>query len=415
MIIHGKALINRSLEDVYIEIEDGIIRKISKEKIQGKIIEYGDNGIVILPGMVDIHVHMRDFKQAYKEDFYTGTKAAAAGGVCLVMDMPNTDPKNNSLEVLYKRDKLASRSAIVDYGLYYGLPNEKDDTHMYEGIAWGLKIYPEDYNNPLLLEALNYNKEKGLLTIVHPEDPEDIEGGYRGLGCELRAIAKFIELGIKYGYRIHLTHVTSVNSILLSRLAKEHGVTLDTCPHYLLLNKNRQNDPYYRVNPPLRDGYIQENLLRNLSRIRVDAIATDHAPHTLDEKRGDDPRPGFPGLETCLPILITLYKLGYLDIWDVADLYSLGPAKIIGLDMYLGSIEEGKAANMVICNIKDEFRVDPIKFHTKAKHSPFEGMNLYGKVIATIVRGEFVYRDGEFLVDRGYGENIRRLTKKDQK
>ncbi len=411
MIIHGKALINRSIEDVYIEIESGIIKRISKEKPRDKVIEYGDNGTIIFPGMVDIHVHMRDFNQAYKEDFYTGTKAAAAGGVCLVMDMPNTDPKNNSLEVLSKRDKLASKSVIVDYGLYYGLPDEKEALYGYEDIAWGIKIYPEDYNNPLLMEALNYNKEKRLLTVVHPEDPIDIEEGYRGLGCELRAIAKFIELAIKYGYRVHLTHVTSVNSILLSRLAKDHGVTLDTCPHYLLLNKNRRNEAYFRVNPPLRDEYIQENLLRSLSRIRVDAIATDHAPHTLEEKRGDDPRPGFPGLETCLPILITLYKHGYLDIWDIADLYSLGPAKIIGVDKYLGSIEEGKAANLVVCNIKDEYKIDPTEFHSKAKHSPFEGMNAYGKVIATMIRGEFVYRDGDFLVQRGYGDNIRRLTK----
>ena len=409
MIIYGYTLLRGGIEKVYIEIENGLITSITKTEPSGKIEKFDRHGLIILPGMIDIHVHMRDFQQSYKEDFYSGTSAAAAGGVCIVMDMPNTKPRNNSLKTLRLRDDVARKSSVVDYGLYYGVPDSMDELINYEDIAWGLKIYPEDYSNPLLLEFLKYNREKRLLTIIHPEDPNDIESGYRDIGCELRGIARFIELSFKHGFKLHFTHVTSLNSVLLSRLGGQN-ITIDTCPHYLLLNNEEYNDTYYSVNPPLRNKYIQEQLLRSMTYLGIDAISTDHAPHTYEEKTRADSAPGFPGLETCLPILLTLFRRGYLSLEDIVSLYSLGPARILGLDKYLGSIEVGKAANLVICDVNDEYKVDPSMFYSKARHTPYKDMKFQGRVLATMVRGEFVYRDGEIIVNKGFGENIRRLT-----
>lgn len=410
MIIYGYAYLTGGVEKVYITIEDGIIKKISKDALKGGVRKFDKHGNIIFPGMIDIHVHMRDFDQSYKEDFYSGTSAAAAGGVCIVMDMPNTRPRNNRLDTLKKREGVADKSAVVDYGLYYGLPDRENELYNYEEYAWGLKIYPEDYDKPSLIKALKYNKENKLLTVIHPEDPLDISEGHRGLGCELRAIARFVELSIKHCYKLHFTHITSLNSILLSRIGRPN-TTVDTCPHYLLLNNEDYKPPYYRVNPPLRNKYIQEHLLRGITNIKVDAISTDHAPHTFEEKIGEDSIPGFPGLETCLPILITLFKNGFISLSDITTMYSSGPAKILGLNRYLGSIAEGKLANLVICNLNEEYTINPDKFFSKAKHTPFKSLKVFGRVLATIVRGEFAYEDGEILVNKGYGRNIRRLIK----
>ncbi len=408
MIIHGKTLLGGAIEEVYIEISNGIIKKISKEKPRGKIHSFNVKGMLILPAMIDIHVHMRDFEQSYKEDFRTGTSAAAAGGVAIVMDMPNTIPRNNDLNILMKRDEEASRKSVVDYGIFYGFPNNPDDVKGYEKWAWGIKIYPGDYNNPFLFDVLRYNQTKKLLTVVHPEDPHDIEMGVRDLGTELRAISMFNEYSERYGYRLHFTHVTSMNSVMLAKKYKPN-TSIDTCPHYLLLNRDEYSKLYYRVNPPLRSKYIQEYLLKNLANSCIDAVSTDHAPHTLDEKNVGEGAPGFPGLETALSILITLFKRGYLSLSDIVRLYSSGPAEILGIDKYVGEISEGKYANLTICNIDEEYTVNPKNFMSKASHSPYEGMKLYGKVIATIVRGEYVYSEGEILAKPGYGENLRRI------
>lgn len=408
MIIHGKALLWDRIENVYIKIDDGWITDISKQAPTGEVIEFDKPGMVILPGMIDLHVHMRDFEQSYKEDFYTGTLSAAAGGVCIVVDMPNTRPRNNRLEVLRRREAVASSKAIVDYGLYYGVPESLDELEGYEELAVGMKIYPQDYDNPHLSDILRYNAKKNILTVVHPEDPSDMSRGVRSLSSEYKAISMFREKAVKLGLRLHLTHLTSVNSIFLAQTG-EGNVTTDTCPHYLLLNSDQHKGIYYKVHPPLRPKDIQESLLENIKQCPLDAISTDHAPHTIDEKMGHDGKGGFPGLETALPILMTLYRRALLTLWDVARLYSYKPAAILGLDDILGTIEPGKLANLVVYDMDGEYPVDPSGFKTKAKHSPFDGMKVVGRVYCTIVRGRFVYIDGEAHVKNGYGVNIKNL------
>ena len=170
LIIRGKVYINGAVVESSIKVVDGIIRDVGKTIEDDDVIDFNLPGYLILPGMIDIHVHLRDFEYSYKEDFYTGTSAAAAGGVTLVLDMPNTKPKVNSLSILHKRDYIASRKSVVDYGIYYGVPDSLSMIEDYEKLAIGLKIYPEDMmaDENLLDELFRYNSEKNIFTIFHP-------------------------------------------------------------------------------------------------------------------------------------------------------------------------------------------------------------------------------------------------------
>ena len=407
LIIRGKVYINGAVVESSIKVVDGIIRDVGKTIEDDDVIDFNLPGYLILPGMIDIHVHLRDFEYSYKEDFYTGTSAAAAGGVTLVLDMPNTKPKVNSLSILHKRDYIASRKSVVDYGIYYGVPDSLSMIEDYEKLAIGLKIYPEDMmaDETLLDELFRYNSEKNIFTIFHPEDPMLRLKGIYSLDSEVKAAGDIASLSVKYGLRTHITHVSSYATVDEARKLNPK-ITFDTCPHYLSLYKDMFSSRYYSVSPPLRSRDVMESLRNHFSRGDIDILVTDHAPHHYSEKFGEHVWNGFPGLETALPLLLTLYADGDLSLKRVVDAYSSFPAKLLGLDNRLGSIEKGKYANFTVVDLDSVYTVDPSKFFSKAKHSPFVGWRMHGKVIATIVRGVMVYREDEVLVDKGFGENI---------
>ena len=407
MIIHGKIYLDGVIEEYTVKVVDGVIEEIGKNIEGDDVINLNLPGYLILPGMIDIHVHLRDFEYSYKEDFYSGTSAAAAGGVTLVLDMPNTKPKVNSLNILNRRDKLASENSVVDYGIYYGVPESPSMIEGYEKLAVGLKIYPEDMlgDNELLDTLFKYNAMKNIFTIFHPEDPILHLKGVYSLDSEVKSAMDIASLSVKYGLRTHITHVSSYNTVAEAKKINSN-VTFDTCPHYLFLSKDSSSSEYYSVSPPLRSRDIMEDLRRHFLSGDIDILATDHAPHHYNEKFGDNVWNGFPGLETALPLLLTSYVDGEASLKRVVDAYSTNPAMTLGFDDKLGSIEKGKYANFTVVNLKSEYVVDPTKFFSKAKHSPFKGWRMHAKVIATFVRGALVYKDGEILVDKGFGENI---------
>jgi len=409
MIIEGKAFTRSGIQHLCIKVsEDGLIEKLSKVDCRDDVkYSFLDKGLVILPAMIDIHVHMRDFKLSYKEDFYTGSAAAAAGGVGVIADMPNTVPRVNSIKILRMRDETASRKSIVDYGLYYGVPDNEDDVNGYEEYAVGLKIYPEDlHRREVLDKILQYNSLKEILTVYHPEDPSLI-GDAHPLKAELKA-AYDIARGSPEDLKPHLTHISSGSTYrIVSRYGR--GYTVDTCPHYLFLYRDCYNSRYYNVTPPLRSRWVMLDLFKTFLDGYIKIISTDHAPHTYEEKL--DGINGFPGLETALPLLLTLFNKGLIRLSDVISLYSRNPARLLGIDHLYGSIDEGMYASLTIVDLFSEYKVDSSGFYSKAKHSPFDGWRVFGRVIGTFIRGKPVYMDNEILIKKGIGLNIKRIIR----
>jgi len=409
MIIEGRVFTRSGIQHLCIKVsEDGLIEKLSKVDCRGDVkYSFMDKGLVILPAMIDIHVHMRDFKLSYKEDFYTGSAAAAAGGVGVIADMPNTVPRVNSIKILRMRDETASNKSLVDYGLYYGVPDNEGDINGYEEYAIGLKIYPEDlHRRGILDKILQYNNLRGILTVYHPEDP-DLIGDSHPLKAELKA-AYDIAGGSSENLKTHLTHISSGSTYrIVSRYGR--GYTVDTCPHYLFLYRDYYSSRYYNVAPPLRSRWVMLDLFKTFLNGYIKIISTDHAPHTYDEKI--DGINGFPGLETALPLLLTLFNKGLIRLSDVISLYSRNPARLLGIDHLYGSIDEGMYASLTIVDLYSEYKIDSSKFYSKAKHSPFDGWRVSGRVIATFIRGKPVYMDNEILIKKGIGLNIRKIIR----
>jgi len=439
LVVVGRAFIGDKIVKCAIWSSNGIITKISSVSKVTKLTENKlilKDELLVLPGMIDIHVHLRDLKLSYKEDFYTGTCAAAAGGVTIVCDMPNTIPFTNTYRSLLEKLN-AARKSIVDYCIYFGYPKKIVELEKSLKKIIGVKIYPEDYDKPNFTETLNYIVKNKILLIAHTEIKKYIKSlreifrkdlnniaihnMIRNKLIEYNCILKLIKIfnDIKENnINFHFTHITSKESVAAIKELKKiyKKVTLDTCPHYIFLSNKmlRKLKGLAKVNPPLRSEGDRLYLLKALSEGVIDAIVSDHAPHTIEEKireKYDEIPSGFPGLETTLPLLFTLANKGMLSIKDIVKLYSKNPAKIIGVYSAYGSIEVGKYCNLTIVNLKEKYKIDPRKFYSKAKFSPFEGMEVVGKVKATIVRGKIVFDSEEITAKEGHGKNVVNLVK----
>lgn len=412
MIIKGNAYVKDRISNVCIRIENEIITNISRSDCKDdKIIDFSGEARVILPGMIDIHVHLRDFYQDYKEDFYTGTSAAAAGGVTVVLDMPNTMPRTSEIEVLKERVETARKKAIVDFGLYYGVPDDMKEIYGYEKYAIGLKVYPEDMivRKETLEKILEYNAERNILTVFHPEDPQLINNVHP-LKAELKASYDIALKAKKLGLKTHITHISSGATARILR-RYNNMASLDTCPHYLFISRDRCRDKYCSVTPPLRDENTRRDLFKLFIDGYIDMLATDHAPHTYEEKYIEGVN-GFPGLETALPLMLNLYNKGLISLRDIIRLYSYNPARLVGIDNLFGSIDIGKYASITVVDLKTEYRIDASRFYSKAKHSPFDRWMIKGKVLATFVRGDPVFMNDEILTSKPLGRNILEMDRR---
>jgi len=399
--------------EVTLVVEDGVVKRSIRgfERVLGvdSHLDLSNLGIAI-PGAIDIHEHLRGLELEHKEDEVSGSLAAAKGGFTLVIDMPNTRPEVRSIDVAQK--KLESlRLAVVDYGLLVGLPQKASELRemLYLPGVVGLKLYPEDLPRFEKSFAAEVSRAKALL-VVHAEHPmlikEACGPGERWLCRPVEAeIAFLTELRGKIveGVRLHVTHVTNVATLAY---AKRIGATVDTCPHYILLSSDdeRSLGCLAKVNPPLRPPGVGEELLSWLPL--VDALSTDHAPHTAEEKSADfsECPSGIASNEIALSLTLDLVSRGLLVVDDVVRLWSLGPARILGLTQW-GCIEEGCVASYTILDMKRVVKVDPSMFVSKAKVSPYTGWKLQGAVAATVVRGRAVYLEGEFL-ERCCGEPV---------
>jgi dihydroorotase (multifunctional complex type) len=403
LLVRGRLLTPVGLVEGTIREEGGRIVEISRAG-EGEALDFSGAGMVILPGLIDMHVHLRDELLSYKEDFTSGTSAAAAGGFVLVGDMPNTRPPVNSLARLEERERLAAGKALVDYGLYVGVgPLEGT-----ERLSLGLKVFmTSDYYSDRrgeTVEALRYAEQRKGLVVVHAENPRLYREGRLGMEGTPEAEAEAVrEICVQGLSRLHLTHLSS-----RAGLGTVRGATCDTCPHYLLLG-GRELGPFAKVHPSIKGKEDSDALLQAIGEGKIQAITSDHAPHLPEEKGDPATAPGgFPGLETALPLLLTLVNKGVLSLERLVELCSTNPARILGLEGF-GSLEPGKFCSLTVVDLKAEDEIRAERFHSKSKFTPFEGWKVKGKPVATIVRGRLVMRGGEILEKPGWGKNVRRL------
>ncbi|MEE1318938.1 MAG: dihydroorotase [Ruminococcus sp.] len=397
-------------------VKDGKIAEIGESlATDGEVINA--EGLYAIPGLVDMHVHLRDPGQTHKEDIITGCKAAAAGGVTSVLAMPNTTPAtDNAQTVKYILEKAENADAHV----YVAASITKDlkslePTNLEELKNAGAIALTDDgrpvENTKFLSDAMKNAPKYGMSVVAHCEDLFLADGGKINEGevseklgvkgipasAEDCGTAREIALAAALDVPVHICHVSTKTSVALIRDAKNRGVkvTAETAPHYFSLTDREllRGDADFRMNPPLRTIEDMDEIINGLLDGALDAIATDHAPHTPEEKADFVKAPnGSIGMETSLAVGITcLVKRGLLTLDKRVEKMSVNPAKILGINA--GTLAVGADADIALVDLDEEWTVDVDKLHGKSKNTPFKGRRLYGKVKKTILSGNVVFED----------------------
>lgn len=398
-------------DEVYLAIEDGKIAKISKSTIEGEK-EIDLKGQIVLPGLIDPHVHFRDPGLTYKEDFRTGSMAAANGGFTFVMDMPNTVPKTNTYEAFKEKQKIAESKSIVNFGLHAGYSTLDEMERILELNPMSFKVFMDLETDEDLDRIFNdiSNLSKKPIVTAHcekrdivlestqnlKEETDAIAYSYgRPAESEDESVAQAIELSKKYGVDLHICHLSTKNAM---NLAISNDISFEFTPHHLLYDNTAFNEfgTIIKTNPPLREK--GKNItIADLNENSI--IGTDHAPHSLEEKTKGvwDSSPGIPSLETVLSLLLSEVNKSNLDLRLIPKIFSENAAKRFNLSNK-GFIKEGFDADLVVVDLKQEGVFDIDTFYTKAEYSPFDGLPYKGKATMTIVNGDVVMEDNELIL-----------------
>ncbi len=410
--------INGIDETLDIRIRDGKIAEIGKALPLNKDTEIIDcSGLTVIPGICDMHIHMRDPGQTHKEDIITACEAAAAGGVTAVACMPNTIPSaDNGETVKYILDKAkGAKARVYPIGaITKGLKGEEfsDFSELKRAGCVGVSDDGRPVKNALMMKnAIKMAAEEGLAIISHCEDLDIIDGGIINQGkvsetlnvkgmarsSENYITAREILLAEEQGLPVHIAHVSTKEAVEEIRLAKKLGVkvTCETAPHYFTLTENKllSKDADYRMNPPLREKADVEAITRAVCDGTIDCIVTDHAPHAPEEKADFYKAPnGVVGLETSLAAAVTmLLNTGKISRTRLVELMCVNPRRILGIKG--GSLSVGAVADITVFSEEEQWTVEPEKLHSKSKNTCFKEMTLSGKVKYTILDGKPVYKD----------------------
>ncbi|PRO67280.1 allantoinase AllB [Alkalicoccus urumqiensis] len=439
--------------DIY--IQDGRIAAITAKTLEGDIEEDIDaSGQYVFPGFIDTHIHSRDPGASHKEDFAHSTRAAAAGGVTTVIEMPNTNPPVNNTENMEKQKAHLGRQAAVDFALWgicLGHLNEKDIPPLDDaGVAafkffWGYAVHAETYQ-------LMYNYKPGMESVippfhdgevysmmknvastgrifaVHAENNDLIQtltGGVEAEGgrtyedllrgrpalAEVMTVQAGIDMARETGVRLHILHVSAGESVRRIRRAQQEGlpITVETCPHYLFLSAEDYDTvgPQMKVYPPVKHRSDQEEIWRGIADGTISHVCSDHAPHTPEEKDGSlwDIPAGMCGVETLVPLMLQAVTDGKITLNDCARLLSENPARLFGLDPKKGTLTAGADADITIVDMNKTGTIDREKLHSKGKVTAYDGRNITGWPQMTIVRGRTIMKDGRVESGtEGYGE-----------
>ena len=415
MLIRGcRVFLDGIFVPMDVRVADGKIAQLlpPTADVQGiPVFEFHNSDL--LPGLTDVHVHLRDPGFSFKETMRTGTQAAARGGYTTVCPMPNLNPVPDSTEHLNAELQRIRDDAVIRVLPYAAITvGEKGETLAdLEGMAQDAFAFSDDgkgvQSDEMMKAAMLRAKALGKVIVAHCEDETLLHGGYIHDGAYARAhghrgicsesewgqIARDVKLAAETGCSYHVCHVSTKESVDVIRRAKAEGVdvTCETAPHYLLMDENDlQEDGRFKMNPPLRGREDREALIEGILDGTIDMIATDHAPHAADEKNKGLEKSAFGivGLETAFPLLYTgLVRKGIVPLEKVIELLTTAPRKRFGI------AEEPDSFS--IWKLDEQEIIDPSHFLSMGKATPFEGMQVYGVCMATVYRGQTVYLRGD--------------------
>ncbi len=404
--------------DILIEGEKikGIGKEIKKEGVQ---LINGKN-LYAFPGLIDVHAHLREPGFEDRETIETGCRAAAKGGFVAIFAMPNTNPcmdRGPVIKYVKEKARMLGLCEVFPVGAITKERKGEELADFYEMINEGAIAFSDDgnfvQNSKLMQNALYYTRDFNLPLIQHAEDKFLCNGGVANespftvsLGLtgrpregEIIAALRDITLLKKTKGKLHIAHVSAKETVDIIKKAKEEGldVTCEVTPHHLILTEKAIEgfDTNAKVNPPLREEEDREKLIDGLKKGIIDVIATDHAPHRVQDKEREFnfASSGISGLETALSLIITFfYHKNILDLKDIAKLMSYNPAKIFGIDGF-GRIKENYFANLTIVDLDKEWEVKPEEFESKGKNTPFKGYKLKGKVKYTFYKGKITHKE----------------------
>lgn len=380
-----------------------------------RVFDFHDN-CCLIPGLVDVHVHLRQPGFSYKETIQTGTLAGARAGYTALCAMPNLDPPPDCPENLQKELDIIKKDAVIDVFPFASITKgRKGRGECVDFSALKDKVigFSDDgtgvQDESLMREAMEKCTAEGCIISAHCEVNELLHGGYihdgrycrehghRGIcsESEWKEIERDCRLAEETGCRYHVCHISTKESVDIIRKARARGVkvTCETAPHYLTLcEDDLQEDGRFKMNPPLRSAADKQALIEGIQDGTIDVIATDHAPHSAEEKaKGlEKSAMGITGLETAFPVLYTkLVKTGVISLERLVELMAVRPREIFGIEG--GSIEPGAPADLCVYDLNSRFTVDPNKFLSMGKSTPFAGWQLYAENKLTMLRGEIVY------------------------
>ncbi len=422
LLIHGARVVaDGRVETADVWIADGKIARIGscRGKPHERRIEAA--GLTLMPGVIDSHVHFREPGMEWKEDFASGSRAAAAGGVTTIFDMPNTTPPTVTAETLEAKRKLAAAKSLVNYGFFIGATPENLAVLNSVPNVCGIKIYMGSSTGNLLVEdpqdLERIFADGRRLIAVHAEDEQIIRrnrtryqgtadarvhGQIRSPEAAFKATRAAVLLAQRYRRRLHLLHLSTREEVEFLAAEKAGGfITAEVTPQHLLLSAPSVYDnlaSFALVNPPIRSGEHARALERALKDGLIDTIASDHAPHVYEEKGqpyGLAPS-GMPGVETLLPLMLNQAATGQCSLPDVVGWLCRRPAEIFGV-RGKGRIAPGYDADCVLVDMDRSRTVDNASVHTRAGWSPYHGWTLKGWPVLTMVHGAIVYQEGEFI------------------
>jgi dihydroorotase len=412
-------------------ITDGVFTAIVSpgDIAAGDAEVYDATGRMVLPGVIDGHVHFRQPGLEYKEDFMTGSRAAVHGGVTMVCDMPNTIPPTSTAERFHEKEALANEAAYCDIGLY-GLvaeDNPDDIVPLIEAGVVAFKCYLGETigkipppSDGVLLDALRNVAPYGVRVCFHAENDAILQHGIqrekasgrtdhlahvdsRPIICELEAIQRVGLFARETGAKVHIAHLSSADGLRLIEEWRAHGVdmTTETGAHYCFLAAEQMHElgARMRMNPPIRYSGHADPLLAAVASGKINAIATDHSPHVKEEKLHDncwEAISGFAGVEVSLRLFLTYaVNAGRMTLPQLVRATSEGPSKVWGLYPRKGTVRLGSDADLTVVDLEAEGVIDEDELHGKNNVTPFHGRSTKGRAVATIVRGQLVMRDGE--------------------
>ena len=412
IIKHG-AIYGADIEDI--AIVDGRIAERAKSITPNEGDRVIDaKGLVVAPAFVDVHVHLREPGYGYKERIETGTMAAARGGYSTVCPMPNLNPVPDCIENLKVQQDIINRDAKIEVLPYAAITIGRKGEELVDVASLHDKVcaFSDDGSgvqvDGMMERAMKEAAKFDSLIAAHCEVEELLKGGYihdgeyarehghKGICSESEwaQVKRDIELAEKIGCRYHVCHISTKETVQLVREAKARGVkvTCETGPHYLIFtDKDLQEDARWKMNPPIRSAEDRAALIEGIKDGTIDMIATDHAPHSIEEKsRGlKDSAMGIVGLETAFAALNThLVKRGIISLEHLIKIMSINPRKVFRIE---GGIEVGQRADIVLLDTNKEWRVDSNNFYSMGKITMFDGREMTGDVVMTLHRGEIVY------------------------